>query len=623
MIMSMAWLSREDAREFSQMPKEPDMDTLTYWVKRLEPLIRSESEDEIIVIFANRTGVETEAVYAGTSAVIGIKNGEVSVYGLLGRGEKELLVVDTSTAPFGQLVYRPDQPTVVENDAGTPSGASPVQGATSMPPPESTSSSTMSKSSNTAGAKETRVVSSEVPFGADGSDYGDHMTRDTATPLTRSPPITHRGESPISTRHFGSPLEHLKASRTPQSPLLNTRFNHVDTPIEPNTYAGRSWKVEDASRSFRHNNTVSSRTPMISEEEDILPGGRPAQASPKSTSAGNVSSPKSRNHSRTRRRERSDSNVVARSAAHPKPQEVNPIREPRTPLDLEKLGADMLVFEEGIAPRRDSLLCHADEDDFVVLHSSRRGQSKPYNKEDDLQSKTHKHARNKSIDPEKRGVERSSPRRAPTPKLSSPRSGDYQSRSSKTSNRPKESPQLPDPRKISRGGEQRDSRLSPQKSSPRPAQRPFPRLTSPRSKGSQLSSNQTSPISQYDSPEPTTEEKVQSWNDQPSSRHGSHRGVEKNGSEPLANKKAVKPQVLPDESANDYTSSVVTIGIHNSPIILGDGLKTPKAMILVPEIDESEAILPTTKSARVETVPLKCVVSVDTPRHERPRSAVW
>ncbi|KAK7751659.1 hypothetical protein SLS62_006319 [Diatrype stigma] len=75
-IMSMAWLTREDAREFSQMPKEPDMDTLTYWVKRLEPLIRSESEDEIIVIFANRTGVEAEAVYAGTSTVIGIKNGE-------------------------------------------------------------------------------------------------------------------------------------------------------------------------------------------------------------------------------------------------------------------------------------------------------------------------------------------------------------------------------------------------------------------------------------------------------------------------------------------------------------------------------------------------------------------
>ena len=99
----MAWSTREDARHFSRMPKEPDMDTLTYWVRRLEPLIRAEKDEEIIVIFANRTGTEDDAVYAGTSAVIGIKNGEVSVYGLLGRGEKELLVVDTDAPPFAQL----------------------------------------------------------------------------------------------------------------------------------------------------------------------------------------------------------------------------------------------------------------------------------------------------------------------------------------------------------------------------------------------------------------------------------------------------------------------------------------------------------------------------------------
>ncbi|KAI0002309.1 carbon-nitrogen hydrolase [Xylariaceae sp. FL0662B] len=96
-ILSMAWLTRESMDEFSRMPNEPDMDTLTYWVSRLEPLIRAETDEEIIVILANRTGVEGDAVYAGTSTVLGIKNGEVSVYGLLGRGEKELLVVDTSS----------------------------------------------------------------------------------------------------------------------------------------------------------------------------------------------------------------------------------------------------------------------------------------------------------------------------------------------------------------------------------------------------------------------------------------------------------------------------------------------------------------------------------------------
>ncbi|PTB70499.1 hypothetical protein BBK36DRAFT_1107796 [Trichoderma citrinoviride] len=107
-IVSMAWMTREDRRHFSRMPNEPDMNTLTYWVTRLEPLIRSNNEDEIIVVFCNRTGIEDEATYAGTSAVIGIQEGEVKVYGLLGRGEKELLVVDTANSPYAKMVYRPD-----------------------------------------------------------------------------------------------------------------------------------------------------------------------------------------------------------------------------------------------------------------------------------------------------------------------------------------------------------------------------------------------------------------------------------------------------------------------------------------------------------------------------------
>ncbi|KAI1266607.1 carbon-nitrogen hydrolase [Xylariaceae sp. FL1019] len=104
-ILTMAWLTREDAQTFSSMPHEPDMDTLTYWLTRLEPIIRSESRDEIIVVFCNRTGVEDDAVYAGTSTVLGIKDGEVSVYGILGRGESELLVVDTDAEPYAKLVY--------------------------------------------------------------------------------------------------------------------------------------------------------------------------------------------------------------------------------------------------------------------------------------------------------------------------------------------------------------------------------------------------------------------------------------------------------------------------------------------------------------------------------------
>jgi len=103
-ILSMAWLTREPAETFLVNPSEPDMETLSYWIARMEPLIRREEKDEIIVIFANRTGTEDDAVYAGTTCVLGIKDGEVRVYGLLSRGENELLVVDTSQPPKAKLV---------------------------------------------------------------------------------------------------------------------------------------------------------------------------------------------------------------------------------------------------------------------------------------------------------------------------------------------------------------------------------------------------------------------------------------------------------------------------------------------------------------------------------------
>lgn len=83
------------------------METLAYWLSRLEPLIRSEQDGEIIVVFANRCGTEGESVYAGTSAVLGIEGGEVKVYGVLGCGENELLVVDTSEEPQAKLVTEP------------------------------------------------------------------------------------------------------------------------------------------------------------------------------------------------------------------------------------------------------------------------------------------------------------------------------------------------------------------------------------------------------------------------------------------------------------------------------------------------------------------------------------
>lgn len=102
-ILTMAWTTGQDSRIFSRRPQDPDLETLVYWVQRLEPLIREDREGEVIVVFCNRCGSEDEVTYAGTSAVLGILQGEVYVYGVLGRGVKDLLVVDTDNLPPSKL----------------------------------------------------------------------------------------------------------------------------------------------------------------------------------------------------------------------------------------------------------------------------------------------------------------------------------------------------------------------------------------------------------------------------------------------------------------------------------------------------------------------------------------
>jgi protein N-terminal amidase len=80
------------------------MDTLSYWLARLKPLIQADDPREVIVVLANRTGVEDDAVYAGTTIVLGIGSGDVKIYGVLGRGEQDLLEADTSK-PRGKITF--------------------------------------------------------------------------------------------------------------------------------------------------------------------------------------------------------------------------------------------------------------------------------------------------------------------------------------------------------------------------------------------------------------------------------------------------------------------------------------------------------------------------------------
>ena len=103
LLLSMAWLTSLPATEVKHRPEAPDMDTFSYWINRLMPLV--ESETGVLVVCANRCGeepgqnpcgqVEEGVRYAGSSWVGRVGKGKVSVWGLMGRAEEGMLVVDT------------------------------------------------------------------------------------------------------------------------------------------------------------------------------------------------------------------------------------------------------------------------------------------------------------------------------------------------------------------------------------------------------------------------------------------------------------------------------------------------------------------------------------------------
>lgn len=222
----MAWLTRDDPRPFSRMPNEPDLDSLTYWVTRLEPLIRSDNQEEIIVVFCNRTGTEGDATYSGTSAVLGIHDGEVKVYGMLGRGEKELLVVDTNSRPYAKMVYRPDP----DRDVNGPFERSPtVQFSTDK---SNTSDNTGEATSNPAPKEETSSKSSqekkEKPA-ANGIHSNENALYESASSKSRertggteSLPVKRQGHGTDSLPF--APQNHLKeSSRRRQAPTIDLK----------------------------------------------------------------------------------------------------------------------------------------------------------------------------------------------------------------------------------------------------------------------------------------------------------------------------------------------------------------------------------------------------------------
>ncbi|KAJ3947304.1 uncharacterized protein N0V96_003695 [Colletotrichum fioriniae] len=271
-IISMAWMTREDGRLFSRMPNEPDMDTLTYWVTRLEPLIRAENDEEIIVVFCNRTGNEDDAVYAGTSAVIGIQGGEVKIYGLLGRGEKELLVIDTNNAPYAKLVYRPEpeRPSAVHSELqqsgsspstpasnaskGTKQGFSshtPTQPTSPPTKPASVSTSSFQSPKSLPASKQTKSPPAKIHIPPTDSSAGAHFrgisakstesnlptpTAPSPTPMAIRPKLIIPQSPPLEPWQSGSPVpQSSQSTRSVQSVLSNQSIASNPRPPEDST----------------------------------------------------------------------------------------------------------------------------------------------------------------------------------------------------------------------------------------------------------------------------------------------------------------------------------------------------------------------------------------------------
>lgn len=99
----MAWLCHLTPTELVQEPGQPDVATVAYWVERFQPLVEANGETPVYVILANRCGMEKGVCYAGSSTVMKIDNGTVSLYETAGKSEEKCLVVDLADRPKFQV----------------------------------------------------------------------------------------------------------------------------------------------------------------------------------------------------------------------------------------------------------------------------------------------------------------------------------------------------------------------------------------------------------------------------------------------------------------------------------------------------------------------------------------
>ena len=103
LLLSMAWLTHKTCTELVESSADPDLETLSYWMERIVPLVNNK-ERKVIVVFANRCGQEPlDARYAGSSWIGLVGFGKVDIWDIAGRAQETVLCIDTDQDPEYQF----------------------------------------------------------------------------------------------------------------------------------------------------------------------------------------------------------------------------------------------------------------------------------------------------------------------------------------------------------------------------------------------------------------------------------------------------------------------------------------------------------------------------------------
>lgn len=101
-VLSMAWLSYLTPSEIAGESSSPDVATVAYWVERFQPIVERSKQEPgkpWYVVLSNRCGIEKSVCYAGSSTVVKIESGNVTLFETCGRGEEKIVVIDLDSAP--------------------------------------------------------------------------------------------------------------------------------------------------------------------------------------------------------------------------------------------------------------------------------------------------------------------------------------------------------------------------------------------------------------------------------------------------------------------------------------------------------------------------------------------